>query len=370
MAVESCAGEEASSGRSEELQRLREDYHQVREELRRQTKAGLADEILKLRCRAAKAALKELLEPGESALGGAASPEKKHRAATGRRIPIPHASLSNIPTPLPPQLRRQCIFSYDTARFPFREAVAEVIGVDPMDLPIVHKIDGEEPSGGHKMDKCIVRWHATKGNAPRQRFAALLHRFVAEFCVPRMHECFPIHGNGTDIDEDDSYSSLEKPLVAYQRDATFRVQVPADEAMGFLHTDADYHHPPAEVNWWLPLTRVWGSNTLHIESEPGKGDFAPAELEYGQVLRFYGNLCQHHTVANKTDYSRVSFDFRVLHLLYHDPSWIDQRGHENPFEVGIYYQTLDEGLEGINVHSATGAASEEDVWNDGVFCEG
>merc|ERR1711988_613012 len=129
-----------------------------------------------------------------------------------------------------------------------------------------------------------------------------------------MHECFPLDGNsGAPIE------SLEAP-VAYQRDPTFRVQVPSDEPTGHLHTDADYHHPPAEVNWWVPLTRVWGTNTLYVESEPGRGDFAPAELEYGQVLRFYGNLCQHYTVANHESLSRVSFDFRVLHLSYHDPS--------------------------------------------------
>jgi hypothetical protein len=58
--------------------------------------------------------------------------------------------------------------------------------------------------------------------------------------------------------------------------------------------------------------QVWGSNTLHVESKPGLGDFHPLELRRGQLCRFWGNQCQHYTVANQTDATRVSFDFRVI----------------------------------------------------------
>jgi hypothetical protein len=37
----------------------------------------------------------------------------------------------------------------------------------------------------------------------------------------------------------------------------------------------------AEVNFWVPLTRVFGTNTLFVESAPGRGDFRPVELGYG-----------------------------------------------------------------------------------------
>ena len=73
---------------------------------------------------------------------------------------------------------------------------------------------------------------------------------------------------------------------------------------GYRHCDADYHHPPAEVNWWLPVTRVSGTCSLHTESRPGRGDFAPVSLEYGEVLRFYGNLSCHYTVPNVSDICR------------------------------------------------------------------
>ena len=37
--------------------------------------------------------------------------------------------------------------------------------------------------------------------------------------------------------------------VAYQRDAILRVVLPHGKTTTDLHCDADYHHPPWELNW-------------------------------------------------------------------------------------------------------------------------
>ena len=79
------------------------------------------------------------------------------------------------------------------------------------------------------------------------------------------------------------------------------------------HSDQEYTgHQPAEINFWLPLTTVGGTNSLWLESEPNKGDFEDVQLGYGQVLKFNGYECRHYTVPNETDTCRVSFDFRVM----------------------------------------------------------
>ena len=44
------------------------------------------------------------------------------------------------------------------------------------------------------------------------------------------------------------------------------------------HCDADYHHSSNEINFWLPRTACFGSNTLWSESTPGAEDFHPFEL--------------------------------------------------------------------------------------------
>ena len=80
-----------------------------------------------------------------------------------------------------------------------------------------------------------------------------------------------------------------------------------------MHCDKDYdNHQDAEINFWIPVTLVGGNNSLFLESKPGKGDFQPVELQYGQYLKFDGHNCRHYTVHNDTDTCRVSFDFRVI----------------------------------------------------------
>ena len=51
--------------------------------------------------------------------------------------------------------------------------------------------------------------------------------------------------------------------------------------MGRLHSDNEYGHQDGEINFWMPLTKAFGNNTLWAESEPLKEDFHPFELEYG-----------------------------------------------------------------------------------------
>jgi hypothetical protein len=101
--------------------------------------------------------------------------------------------------------------------------------------------------------------------------------------------------------------------ILYQCPPTLRVHMPGHSPTIGMHCDADYErHEPSEVNFWIPFTRVFDSNTLWCESEPGKADFSPFELNPGEGMRFNGNTCRHFTKPNVTDCTRVSFDFRVI----------------------------------------------------------
>merc|ERR1712060_1012636 len=101
--------------------------------------------------------------------------------------------------------------------------------------------------------------------------------------------------------------------VAFQCPPTLRCQLPSSHALGHRHRDDMYEgHQGEEINFWLPLTHVWGNNSLHVESTPGAGDFRALELAYGEFFRFHGGQCEHFTMANDTGVSRVSLDFRVI----------------------------------------------------------
>jgi ectoine hydroxylase-related dioxygenase (phytanoyl-CoA dioxygenase family) len=96
---------------------------------------------------------------------------------------------------------------------------------------------------------------------------------------------------------------------SYQVPPSFRFHFSRKGSSSF-HRDRDYGVDPAHLNVWIPFTRVWGSNSIWIESEEGKGDYSPVSLEYGQALIFDGpNLC-HGSVWNNTTSTRVSMDFR------------------------------------------------------------
>ena len=63
----------------------------------------------------------------------------------------------------------------------------------------------------------------------------------------------------------------------YQAKPSLRVQVPGAKGIRF-HRDVEYMHQTGEVNWWLPITPTYGSNTLMLESAPDADDFQPLVL--------------------------------------------------------------------------------------------
>lgn len=69
--------------------------------------------------------------------------------------------------------------------------------------------------------------------------------------------------------------------LCLQDPPTFRVQIPSNSPIGKVHKDSDYEsHVDTEINIWVPVTNVWGANTLHVESSPDRRDFHPLEARY------------------------------------------------------------------------------------------
>jgi len=126
--------------------------------------------------------------------------------------------------------------------------------------------------------------------------------------------------------------------VLYQADAVLRISHPSPKATGVVHTDyISNHHQPAEINFWIPMNRCFGANTLYVESAPGIGDFSAVELEYGEALMFWGNQVRHHTVPNTTDTTRVSLDLRGMARHTFNPNFVDSRGKRSARRIGEFY---------------------------------
>jgi hypothetical protein len=101
--------------------------------------------------------------------------------------------------------------------------------------------------------------------------------------------------------------------VWFQSPPTIRVAMPSVAPTIKPHSDSQYdRHQKCEMNFWVPVGRAFGNNALRVESRPGANDFVTITLSENQYFRFDGYNCTHFTVPNDTDYTRVSFDFRVV----------------------------------------------------------
>ena len=93
---------------------------------------------------------------------------------------------------------------------------------------------------------------------------------------------------------------IDEKKFVYQKSPTFRVHAPGNVAVGGWHKDADYNHPAGEINFIVPLTKAYDTNTIWSETEPGLGDFKPLVMDIGEIIQFDGNNCLHGNKTNIT----------------------------------------------------------------------
>ncbi|CAE8611034.1 unnamed protein product [Polarella glacialis] len=257
--------------------------------------------------------------------------------------------------PLPAWLntvRAERILQYDTATFPFEHIFRALF--ETADLAALHRqtLREDRPplcpslfrayvSAGIKRPgawKQGTRWETRyvkqfRKSGPYHCFMELYHRFIKQVVVPLL-------GCGE---------------LLYQCPPTLRCQMPSVVPSCSPHRDSDYAaHHGAEINFWIPVTKAWGSNSLHVESEPGKQDFHPLELGSGEMAIFNGCQCLHYTEANSTDSVRVSFDFRVIpkSLLDNSRQRLASKRHDTPGAATYQYEFL--STESLHMPEAAG----------------
>jgi hypothetical protein len=203
------------------------------------------------------------------------------------------------------------ILSYDLERYPFPASVRELFGGAGLaqlheHFPKSGQATGDQDTPAHEV---FYRGY--------ERIAGLYEQFLRDVIGPRY---------GEDL--------------CVQRVPTFRVHYPGAVAVREYHRDSDYHHDPATINFWLPLTPAFGTNTIWIESAPDSADFAPVELVPGQVLRFDAVRLTHGNQSNDTPATRVSFDFRVLPLRRYRDSGLSTVTSGRRLRLDDYYALL------------------------------
>lgn len=130
----------------------------------------------------------------------------------------------------------------------------------------------------------------------------------------------------------------------YQRSPSFRIHLPNLQAISKWHydSDKDHGHPLWEINFHVPVTEAYGSNAVWIESIPGLRDYSPIELKVNQYAIFDGNRCTHGNKINKTENTRISFDFRIIPLhLYDKRVILYSATTKKKFAIGEYYELFE-----------------------------
>jgi GTP cyclohydrolase FolE2 len=138
----------------------------------------------------------------------------------------------------------------------------------------------------------------------------------------------------------DEIAPLFAEPVYAQRVPTFRVSLPYGTAVARYHRDAEYHHQLGTINFWLPLTRAFDTNTIWVESKPRWEDYRPVSLLPGQVLQFDAVALRHGNQRNETGRTRVSFDFRVIPRSRYRSTGLRTVNSGIPLEPGQYYTAV------------------------------
>ena len=133
--------------------------------------------------------------------------------------------------------------------------------------------------------------------------------------------------------------------IVCQKIPTFRVHLPGNIAVGEFHKDkfyrnVDWANKVKETNYFVPLTKAYGTNTIWVESEEDKADFQPIETSYGNCVEWDAYNLMHGNKDNTTGETRVSFDFRVIPISRYIDSNHNTINTKIPFSIGGYYKII------------------------------
>ena len=209
---------------------------------------------------------------------------------------------------------------YDIEKYPFKSIVSNWL--DTRDLHKLHEIKQYEHFD-RKHDQS-TQWHRMFYKMIRmdKTFDKIYMNFLREHIKPKFGE-----------------------EIVYQKIPTFRVHLPNNVSVGEFHKDMDYRNKEwaekvKEINYYVPLTKAYGTNTIWAESEEDKGDFKPIHSNYGECIEWEASKLTHGNKDNITSNTRVSFDFRIIPKSRYIESNYLTINTKIPFGIGGYYEVL------------------------------
>ncbi len=209
-------------------------------------------------------------------------------------------------------------FAYDINKFNFSDKLSSVFQVDNLNH-ITNDISVLDRSHDQltKHHEQFYKW------MKQPEFFSLYEAFIQEYVRP-----------------------LYNNKIVVQRYPTFRICYPNNVAIGEYHKDKNYRDANwalqvKELNFFLPFTNAFDSNTIWVESQEDKKDFTAMHCKYGECIRWDASNLTHGNMINQTGQSRVSVDFRVIEYHNYIPSEIGSINQNIKFKLGDYYKLYD-----------------------------
>ena len=189
-------------------------------------------------------------------------------------------------------LTKEVDFNFDTASFKLREAFKDVLGIEHgIDLSSLHFLSPFDPHNPVEKFNLLKNFTISENMNP---FHRIFDELILKVIAPHISETMPAEN-----------------ILYYQSFPCIRLVRPSEFSIG-VHSDVFYGFSQGNINFYLPLTTIYGTNSLVLESIPGLENWHTVDAGYGTIKRFYGALCSHFTPENTTDHTRVSLDFRVV----------------------------------------------------------
>jgi len=173
---------------------------------------------------------------------------------------------------------KQQILDYDTSKYRFQEWACDVLGISSLE-------------NAHASDKVKLLNKSPTSNQLVNSFEDIFDNyclFISDIIIGKIGK-----------------------IDSYQSPPSFRFHY-CGRGSSVFHKDRDFGVEDGRLNVWVPLTNVWGSNSLWIENQVGTKDFEPLKMQPGQALVFDGVNREHGSKINTTSTSRISFDFRFM----------------------------------------------------------
>jgi hypothetical protein len=211
-------------------------------------------------------------------------------------------------------------------------AASQAIGL-PVDSETVMTAEFTELEQAEQRRRTL-HLHRISGSREGQAFAEAVARAIA-LPLEALHEHvgpYPLFRPGDDNSTDTHqrfygqhqhqqalYDDLCRRVIEeigercyVQRIPTYRFGVPGNRWVGNFHRDSDFGHSRYELNAICALTPMAGSAALHVEQTTGARDFAPMELQTGELILFDHIDRLHGCPINREGVSVASVDFRFV----------------------------------------------------------